>query len=431
MTAQPLRVLVVGATGLIGAAVVDALLRRGHDVVAAVRDPAQALRRWPGRRVVKVDMALDVRAADWTPRLIAIDAVVNAAGIFREHAGDTFHAVHDAAPRALFEACALARVRRVVQVSALGADARAESAFHLSKRAADQALHALPIEACVVRPSLVFSPRGASTRLFLAWSSLPWMPLPEGGEQRIQPVHVDDLADAVVALLEAPRIPDSLDAVGPAPLTLHAYLATLRGQLSLPPARSFKVPSGWMQSGARLVQGGKRRGFASDALRMLERGNTGDASGIEEVLGRAPRDASTFVRPEEAPILLNDARLRWLLPMLRLSIALVWLGSGVVSLGLFPVIDSLAMLSRVGLEAAMARGALYTAAALDIALGLSMLRPPPRWLLKLQAAVIVGYTAILTVALPEFWLHPFAPLLKNLPILAGLWILHELQDRKT
>ncbi|HEY0502251.1 MAG TPA: SDR family oxidoreductase [Lysobacter sp.] len=427
---RPLRVLVVGATGLIGAAIVQALLRRGHDVTPGVRDTAQALRRWPGRRAVAVDMALDVGVADWVARLMGIEAVVNAAGIFREHAGDTFHAVHEAAPKALFEACTRARVRRVVQVSALGADPRAESAFHLSKRAADHALLDLPLDACVVRPSLVFSPRGASTRLFLAWASGPWMLLPGDGGQRIQPVHLDDVADAVVRLLESPTVPATLDAVGPAPITLRAYLATLRRQLGLAPARSFDVPPAWLQAAASLLQRGRRGGFATDALRMLERGNTGDAKAMEAVLGRPPRDPSDFIDPRDAPRLLDEARLRWLLPMLRLSIALVWLGSGLVSLGLFPVVDSLALLSRVGLEATMARGALYTAAGLDLLLGLSMLWPPPRWLLKLQAAVIVGYTAILTVALPEFWLHPFAPLLKNLPILAGLWILHELQERK-
>lgn len=425
------RVLVVGATGLIGAAIVDTLLRRGYDVVPAVRDTAQAARRWPGRRAIAVDLALDLGVADWTPRLMGIDAVVNAAGIFREHAGSTFHAVHEAAPKALFEACAKARVRRVVQVSALGADARAESAFHLSKRAADQAVRELPLDACVVRPSLVFSPRGASTRAFLALASLPWLPLPGTGTQRIQPVHLDDVADAVAMLLESPAIPASLDAVGPAPVTLQAYLACLRAQLGLSATRALRVPAAWLQSGARLLQGGRRRGFATDALRMLERGNTANAAALQELLGRPLRDVSSFIAPEDVPTLLAEARLRWLLPMLRLSIALVWLGSGLVSMGLFPVADSLAMLSRVGLEAAMARGALYTAAALDLLLGVSMLWPPPRWLLKLQAAVIVGYTAVLTVALPEFWLHPFAPLLKNLPILAGLWILHELQDRKT
>lgn len=427
---SPLRVMVTGATGLIGAAITDALIRRGHDVVPAVREPVRAARRWPGRRAVAVDFALDVHAADWLPRLVGCDAVVNAAGIFREHGGSTFHAVHEAAPKALFEACMASRVGRVVQISALGADARAESAFHLSKRAADQALLSMPLDACVVRPSLVFSPRGASTQGFLALASLPWMPLPGGGEQRVQPLHLDDLVDAVVALVEGERVPRTLDAVGPAAMSLRAYLSTLRAQLELPPSRVLGVPMGWMQAGARLLQRGRSSGFASDALRMLSRGNIGSAGAITDVLGHPPRDAAHFIVPGQAQALLTQARLRWLLPVLRLSIAVVWLGSGLVSMGLYPVADSLAMLERVGLESMLAKGALYTAAALDLALGVSMLRPPPRWLLKLQAAVIIGYTAILTVALPEFWLHPFAPLLKNLPILAGLWILHEFRERE-
>lgn len=425
-----LRVMVTGATGLIGAAITDALIRRGHDVVPAIREPVRAARRWPGRRAVAVDFASDVHAADWIPRLVGFDAVVNAAGIFREHGGSTFHAVHEAAPKALFEACMASRVGRVVQISALGADARAESAFHLSKRAADQALLSMPLDACVVRPSLVFSPRGASTRGFLALASLPWMPLPAGGEQRVQPLHLDDLVDAVVALVEAERVPRTLDAVGPAALSLRGYLSTLRAQLELPPSRVVGLPVGWMQAGARLLQRGRRQGFATDALRMLARGNIGSAAAISDVLGHPPRDAAHFIAPGQAQPLLTQARLRWLLPVLRLSIAVVWLGSGLVSMGLYPVADSLAMLERVGLQSLLARGALYSAAALDLALGVSMLWPPPRWLLKLQAAVIIGYTAILTVALPEFWLHPFAPLLKNLPILAGLWILHELRERE-
>jgi hypothetical protein len=50
---------------------------------------------------------------------------------------------------------------------------------------------------------------------------------------------------------------------------------------------------------------------------------------------------------------------------------------------------------------------------------------PRRWLYLLQIATIVGYTAIITVALPHYWLHPFGPLLKNLPMLAmlgALWM---------
>ena len=102
--------------------------------------------------------------------------MVNAVGIAAERPGASFDAVHVAAPRALFEACAAQGVQ-VVQISALGADAQARSRFHLSKRSADDCLLAVHRTAVVVQPSLVFGPGGASATLFAAMASLPIVPL--------------------------------------------------------------------------------------------------------------------------------------------------------------------------------------------------------------------------------------------------------------
>src|SRR5690349_13182307 len=106
-----MRVLVAGASGFIGRAVAQALAREGHEVVGASRHG---------------DMAVDFNdvpdARWWAARLAGIDAVVNAVGILRERDGQGFEALHTRAPIELFSACAAARVRFVVQVSALGAD---------------------------------------------------------------------------------------------------------------------------------------------------------------------------------------------------------------------------------------------------------------------------------------------------------------------
>src|SRR5439155_26090049 len=97
--------------------------------------------------------------------------------------GPTFRALHDEGPRALFAACRESGVTRVVQVSALGADAEAASAFHRSKRAADDFLLSLPLRGVVVQPSLVFGVGGASAELFTRLAALPLVPLPGGGTQ--------------------------------------------------------------------------------------------------------------------------------------------------------------------------------------------------------------------------------------------------------
>ncbi|PWF47929.1 DoxX-like family protein [Massilia glaciei] len=113
------------------------------------------------------------------------------------------------------------------------------------------------------------------------------------------------------------------------------------------------------------------------------------------------------------------------LRVLRWALAGVWIATGVVVLGVYPRADSLAMLARAGLDGGPALLALYGGALLDLALGGLTLWRPHRWLWRFQAAVILVYSAIITVALPEFWIHPFGPLLKNLPILAIIWLLHK------
>ena len=145
---------------------------------------------------------------------------------------------------------------------------------------------------------------------------------------------------------------------------------------------------------------------------------------------RAPRDPKDFVAPVQRKALALRAKLDWLLPMLRVCIGIVWIVSGAVSLGIYPLQDSLALLARVGLTGTPALAALYGAAALDIALGFATFFFPRRWIWRLQIALVLGYSAVIALWLPELWLHPFGPVLKNLPLLAGLVLLHELDSAR-
>src|SRR5688572_30142660 len=119
------RVLVTGASGFIGRAVAQALLRQGHEVVCAARRP-QPLGDG-ACETLAVDLACVPNADWWLPRLAGVHAVVNAVGILREQGGQTFRALHTDAPIELFKACARTDVRVVVQISALGADESAQS----------------------------------------------------------------------------------------------------------------------------------------------------------------------------------------------------------------------------------------------------------------------------------------------------------------
>lgn len=114
--------------------------------------------------------------------------------------------------------------------------------------------------------------------------------------------------------------------------------------------------------------------------------------------------------------------------IIRFTLAAVWVITGVVSLGIYPVEESLKLLSRVGIEGKLALLTLYGEALLDIAIGLLTLLAPSRRLWQLQALIIACYTIVITFKLPEFWLHPFGPLLKNLPIFTLLWLLYRHED---
>jgi len=390
---------------------VAVLARAGHEVRRGARP--------------EFDLARDHDEAAWRGRLAGLDAVVNAVGLIREEGAQTFEAVHVRGPVALFGACAALGIR-VIQLSALGADAGAASAFHRTKKVADDALLALDVPALVVQPSLVYGPGGASARLFTLMATLPVHLLPGDGAQRIQPVHVDDLAEACVAALERPPPRGRLAAVGPTPVTLREFLAHLRAALGLAPARAVALPMALVRLAARLRLGLLDR----DALAMLERGNTADPGPFTALLGRSPRAVEHFVDPALREAVRRDAALDWLLLLLRVSVAIVWIATAIVTVGPYPVEASLALLAPTGLTGRVALVALYGAAALDLAMGiatLAMRRRRTLWLLQL--AVILGYTAIITVALPEQWLHPYGPVLKNLPMMAAILLLHQLERR--
>jgi hypothetical protein len=140
----------------------------------------------------------------------------------------------------------------------------------------------------------------------------------------------------------------------------------------------------------------------------------------------------SFVEPATRSLDRREAQLGWLIPVLRWSVAVMWLVSGIVSLGLYPVDSSLQLLAVTGVTTQwLAFAALYGAAFLDIAFGVAIFAVRRRRLLwAAQIVVVLGYTAIISVSLPHLWLEPFGPVLKNLPVLAALWLLYGMEERR-
>lgn len=417
-----MRVLLTGANGFIGSHLAAALLAAGHRVVAAVRRPDTMAARFPAVEAIAADMNRDVTPAAWLPRLAGVDAVINCAGVLQGGRGQDIEAIHHRAPAALFDACRTAGVRRVIQVSAISADAEAGTDYALSKKRADDHLKALDLDWVVLRPSLIYG-EGAygGTAMLRALAAFPCVtPLAGGGGQVFRPLHVEDLARTVLACLErdglARRV---LEPVGPQVETVKSIVAQYRAWLGRPPARPLPIPLSIVRLLGRLGDVLGRGPLSSNALAQLEYGNAGRETGFIEAIGFRP--ATLAQRLQARPAQTQDlwhARLYLLRPLVRAVLVLLWTASGL--LGLATLQDfALPLLTTAGFSATAAAPAAVIASLLDLVIaGLLLLNWRPRATGLLQLALITGYIGGLTVLAPALWADPFGPLLKNLPIMA-------------
>ena len=269
-----MNILLTGAGGFIGSNIASALVAAGHRVRSASRRD-------------KVDFCRMQKVADWLPYLDGIDAVINSVGIIGETGTQRFASLHSTAPSALFRACAHAGVRRVLQISALGADESAFSAYHLSKRAADDCLRSLDLDWVVLRPSLVYGHGGRSAALFMRLAALPLIPVIGDGQQNLQPVHISDVVATVLHSLTATKTRQTLDIVGCETITFAEWLQWMRYAQGLPRARLLRIPFALALAGARLG-----RYFEPivqpENLRMLQQGYWADVRPLQQFLGRMP-----------------------------------------------------------------------------------------------------------------------------------------------
>lgn len=269
-----MNILLTGASGFIGGHLLQALQAAGHQVKPISR-----------KHGVNFNTMLTPEA--WLPHLQDVDVVINSVGIIAETAGQTFENLHYRAPAALFQASAQSKVKRVIQISALGADEQGFAPYQLSKKAADDVLRGLPLDWFILRPSLVYGQGGKSSAMFKLMSSLPIIPLLGDGKQRIQPVHISDVVATVLQTLTAEPTQRTLDVVGAYPLTFVDWLQSMRQREGKKKALTLPTPFGLIVMSAKFM-----RYFVPmlhpDNLRMLQNGNTAPVEPLAAFLGRMP-----------------------------------------------------------------------------------------------------------------------------------------------
>lgn len=201
-----MKIFVMGGSGFVGRQVCEQLVRLGWKVTVATRRAhhAKVVQHLPGLTVQELDVHQPVALAQ---ALAGHDAVVNLVAILHGSPA-AFDRVHTALPRTLAQACQVADVRRVVHVSALGVDNQTPDAlpshYLRSKARGEQVLMQAGLDLTLLRPSVIFGAEDQFLNVFAKLQKVfPLMPL-AGASARFQPVWVEDVAAAVVRVLQAP-----------------------------------------------------------------------------------------------------------------------------------------------------------------------------------------------------------------------------------
>ncbi len=198
-------VSIIGGSGFIGRHAVAALAHAGWRIRIVCRRPdlAYFLQPLGGPGQIAFIQANVRDRASLEAALAGSHAVVNLVGILAERGRQTFEAVHVRGAETVARAAAEAGAERLVHVSALGADPGSPAAYGRSKAEGERRVLAAFGTATIVRPSVVVGPEDRFLNLFAEMSRFsPVLPLIGGGRTRFQPVHVGDVAAAMVRLLE-------------------------------------------------------------------------------------------------------------------------------------------------------------------------------------------------------------------------------------
>ena len=428
-----MNILITGANGFIAREIIARLTTSGHQIIACVHN--KLLENIPHTRVFKTDFTKAVTPEYWLPHLKNVDAVINCVGVFQTTKEKMMWNIHFEAPKALFEACKQKGIKKIVHISALGVD-KVAVPYAESKLAIEDFLQSLNCDSTIIRPGLVYG-KGAygGSSLFRGLAGFPFiLPMPGNVKQLQQPIHMDDLTLIVERALSLSG-KQILCAVGEEQISVKNLLVTLRNWLGFKKAWTLVVPNKFIQLGAKIGNYIPNSPISDTGIKMMAVDNIAsevEIKNLETIVHLKPRGFTSGLNGMVSSVQDRwHARLYFLRPLLRISIAFIWIFSGIVSL--LPVSSLLGfdLMSQAKIPLYFQPIVLYSSSIIDILLGLATLFNY-RLLITgfLQCMLILVYTLIISIALPMYWLHPFAPIAKNIPLLVAILIMMALESER-
>ncbi len=203
-------VTIFGGAGFVGTTLVEHLARTGVRIRVAVRRPNSAMHVKPLGDVGQVQVVqanlrdeASVRAA-----ILGSDSVINLVGILYESGAQKFDAVHVRGAETVARLSAELGVKRLVHMSAIGADENSPSLYARSKALGEKAVRAAFPAATIIRPSVIFGAADGLFNRFAKAASLPLLPV-FSGDTKFQPVYVGDVVKVIIMALNDSKMNDS------------------------------------------------------------------------------------------------------------------------------------------------------------------------------------------------------------------------------
>lgn len=279
---------IFGGTGYLGQALVRAFLAGGWKVrIAARREPEQN-----GDSNGFSFIAADLRDDEDVTRAVAgASCAVNAVSAYTERGGVSYESIHVDGAGRLAQACQQSGIDALVQVSGIGADPASSSRYIAARGRGEARVQAAFPAAKILRPSVLFGAAGGlDAALARILRSAPVIPLIGGGRTRLQPVHVDDVATAVLRVVEARAASGEIYEIGgPQTLSLKQCFEEVAGSLGID-SHYFTLPFPLARAAALLLERLPGTPLTLAQVELLMKDNLADPSlpGLED-LGIAPK----------------------------------------------------------------------------------------------------------------------------------------------
>ncbi len=394
-----MNILIIGVSGFIGHHLYDALTLKGHYVMGASRNEV------PNVNWQKLDF--NHSDDDFGLKLQNVDLAINAVGIYQQSTLQQFSTIHDAGPKKLFDACRKRSIK-IIQISAIGAEQEHPvTDFLKSKRNADQMLLQSNELNVVLYPGIVLGEGGLSTRQLSLLAHLFCIPLVFGRNKKLPLISIHQITHRVDDIINNWPTSKMSQVLVAKPETMECLLNNLRRWMDLDKGCFIIVPKLVINIMFNLFPKLSIGAFNKQSINMLSSYSDKKYVPISDETA-----SESLLKNKATENFKNMMKYEMLFYLNLMTLSVIWIGSGLASL--INIEQSREIISLLRISGGLGETMIISAAIMDIFLGVLLCVPAlRRWVITLQINVIIIYSIIISLFIPEFWLHPFAPIIKN------------------